>query len=84
MSFCSSVSCIGAMIGPFIPQVSYTIYSSVSHDPLSFRQKILPADENAAVGIHVYLSVVTMVAAILLPIETKVQAMRVSYMKSSK
>ena len=34
MSLCSSVSCIGAMIGPFIPQVSYTrgytIYGGVS------------------------------------------------------
>jgi len=38
---------------------------------------ILPADENVAIGIYVCVSVVTMIAALLLPIETKGRAMRV-------
>ena len=45
-------------------------------------QTILPANENAAIGIYVCLSAVTMVAAILLPIETKGRVLMVSLMPS--
>ena len=42
-----------------------------------FFQTILPANENIAIGIYVCLSVVSIIASLLLPIETRGRPMKV-------
>ena len=40
-------------------------------------QTILPANENVAIGIYIFISIVTMIGSLLLPIETKGRPMKV-------
>lgn len=42
-----------------------------------FFQTILPANENAAIGIYVCLCIVSIIGSLLLPIETRGRAMKV-------